>query len=203
MKISVTPVVSAAVEGDLDEAVLDRVLAHVGGVLGPVHGRSGKGTLRRNIVGYNQAARFSAWVVLVDLDQDASCAPDLRTAWLPSPSRLMCFRVAVHEVESWLLGDRERLAALLGVSVSSVPLDPDEVLNPKALVVDLARRSRRRDVRVDMVPRSGSHRAVGPAYSSRLIEFVSGDHWRPEVAETRSDSLARCMRSLRDLIARA
>jgi hypothetical protein len=36
-------------------------------------------------------------------------------------------------------------------------------------VVELARYSRRRDIREDMVPRPGSGRSVGAAYTSRLI----------------------------------
>jgi hypothetical protein len=31
--------------------------------------------------------------------------------WLPQPAQLMCFRVAVRELESWLLADAEALAA--------------------------------------------------------------------------------------------
>jgi hypothetical protein len=36
--------------------------------------------------------------------------------------------------------------------------------NAKEAMVDLARRSRRRDIREDMMPRSGSERSVGPTY---------------------------------------
>ena len=39
-----------------------------------MHGKKGKDGLLRNLDGYNRAARFSPWVVLVDLDHDADCA---------------------------------------------------------------------------------------------------------------------------------
>jgi len=194
----------AAVEGVVDEAVVKRLIADAGGIPGAVHGKNGKSQLRHRIVGYNSAARRCPWVVLVDLVREEECAPPLRQAWLPQPAEWMCFRVAVRETEAWLLVDHDRIARFLRVRMSLVPDDPEALDDPKAMLVDLARRSRKRDVREDMVPRAGSGRTVGPAYSSRLIEFatdrVSG--WRPDVAATRADSLARCRRCLSDLAAR-
>lgn len=67
-------------------------------------------------------------------------------------------------------------------------------------MVNLGRRSRKRAIRKDMVPRHGSGRTVGPAYASRLIEFVSTE-WRPAVAAERSDSLKRAIRCLQELLA--
>jgi hypothetical protein len=93
----------------------------------------------------------------------------------------MCFRVAVRETEAWLLADRERLARFLGISTSRIPLDPEAMDDPKSLMVDLARHSRRREIREDMIPRSGSGRNVGPAYVSRLIEFVAEKKLTPDI----------------------
>ena len=67
-------VIQAAVEGIVDEAVVRRLIAHAGGQVGPVYGKSGKPALRKKIRGYNNAAHFTPWVVLVDLDNDADCA---------------------------------------------------------------------------------------------------------------------------------
>jgi hypothetical protein len=190
--------ISAAVEGIVDEAVLRRLILHIGARPGPVHGRQGKQLLQQRITGYNEAARFEKWAVLVDLDGDADCAPPLVASWLLNPSPTMCFRVAVREVEAWLLADRERLSAFLGVAATRIPPQPESEPNPKKTMVDLAKRSRRRDIRLDMFPRPGSGRMTGPAYSSRLIEFASGT-WRPDVAARSSDSLRRCLDCLRRL----
>jgi hypothetical protein len=162
----------AAVEGDVDAAIVERLAEHVGATIGTIYGRRGKSFLRTRIVNYNSAARLRPWMVLLDLDNDFSCAPELIEAWLPRPQRLMCFRVAVREVESWLIADRERIASFLGISTSVVPLDPEKPLDPKDTVVSLARRSRRREIREDIVPRPGSGRTIGPAYVSRLMEYV-------------------------------
>ncbi len=191
--------ISAAVECLVDETVMRRLVEETGGVLGPVYGKNGKPHLRQRLEGYNRAARLGPWVVLVDLDHDAGCAPPLRAAWLPHPAPGMCFRVAVREVEAWLLGDRERLARFLGVSASRVPSAPESEQDPKRMVVSLARHSRRREVREDMVPRAGSGRTEGPAYASRLIEFVES-HWRPAAAAECCDSLRRCRHRLQQLI---
>jgi hypothetical protein len=151
--------------------------------------------------GYNNAARFAPWVVLVDLNAEAECAPALLRTWLPQPAPLMRFRVVVRKAEAWLLADRQRLSRFLGVSADVVPRNPEAIADPKREMVDLAARSRRSAIREDMVPRPGSGRAVGPGYSSRLIEFVSdlASGWRPDVASRTADSLSRCIKSLRML----
>jgi hypothetical protein len=192
-------VITAAVEGLCDEAVVKRLVVEAGGQLGTVYGKGGKPALQRKISGYNAAARLAPWVVLVDLDGDAECAPPLRATWLPAPSAQMCFRVAVRMVEAWLIADRERFARFLGVNVVSLPRSPEDVEDPKQLVVDLARRSGKRDIRTDLVPRPGSGRRIGPAYTDRLIEFVVGP-WRPPVAAEIADSLQRCMTRISELV---
>ena len=198
MKSAVT--VAAAVEGLVDEAVALRLIRHAGAEPGSVYGRSGKAQLRKQISGYNNAARHAPWLVLVDLDRDEDCAPPLRAAWIPVPAPRLCFRVAGRAVEAWLIADAVALAEFLGVSRGKVPAEPDSIPDPKRALVNVARNSRRARIRADMVPREGSGRDVGPAYSSRLIEFVSG-HWRPAEAATTSDSLRRAIACLEKLIA--
>ena len=173
--------ITAAVEGPLDEAVVRRLVTELDGVLGPVHGLRGKTYLRQRVVGFNAAAAHAPWLVLVDLDNE-ECAAALRADWLPAPSSGLCFRVAVREVEAWLLADRDGIARFLGVSVSRIPQMPEAQADPKRLIVNLARSSRRRDVRDGLVPRPESGRAVGPEYMSMMSDFAGGA-WRPEVAE--------------------
>ncbi|GIW70828.1 MAG: hypothetical protein KatS3mg102_0370 [Planctomycetota bacterium] len=192
-------VIHAAVEGPLDAVVARKLIACAGGQAGRVYGQNGKQDLRRKIQGYNNAARRTPWLVLVDLDSDADCAPPLRENWLPNPAPLLCFRVAVRQVEAWLMADRASLAGYLGVAQAKVPDNPESLPNAKVAMVELARRSRRSAIRQDMVPRERSGRSVGPAYSSRLIEYVQ-TKWRPAVAAERSESLRRALDCLRRLI---
>ena len=192
-------VISAAVEGDVDEAVARRLISAAGGRAGSVYGKSGKSALLNRIGGYNNAARNSPWIVLVDLNGDADCVPLVKSRWLPAPARWMCFRVAVRQVEAWLMADAETLAAYLGIARSRIPGEPEVLDNSKVELVNLARRSRKRNLRADLVPRERSGRVVGPAYSSRLIEYVE-THWRPPIAANRSESLRRAMTCLERLI---
>jgi hypothetical protein len=189
--------ISGAVEGIVDEAVLRALLRHVNILAGSVYGKKGRDHLHKQINGYNNAARFSPWLVIVDLNHN-ECAPSMRASWLPNPASRMCFRIAVREIEAWLLADRNSLARFLSVPLRRMPQQPDQLDDPKGALVDLARLSRRRDIRTDMVPTTGSHRVVGPAYPSRLIEFAE-ERWDVTAATQVSDSLARCIASLRTL----
>jgi hypothetical protein len=183
----------------VDEAVLRRLIREAGGTVGPIYGRNGKGQLRKHLHAYNQAAQLSPWVVLIDLDRDDECAPPFCLTCLPGPSARMCFRVVVREIEAWLMADREKLARFLSISPARVPRNPEGIDDPKRAMVDLARHSRRREIREDLVPGPGSGRQVWPAYASRLIEFID-THWRPEVAASKADSLFRCRQRLQELV---
>jgi hypothetical protein len=191
--------ISSAVEGQVDEAVVRRVIEFAGGVPGPTYGKTGKDQLRQSLSGFNSSARFRPWVVLTDLDHDAECAPPLRTTLLPALAPWMCLRIVVHEVEAWFLADRQTLARFLSVSPTRIPASPETVDDPKETMVDLARQSRRRDIREDMVPRPGSGRKEGPAYASRLIEFAQR-LWQPHAAATHSQSLSGAIDCVRKLV---
>jgi hypothetical protein len=193
--------ISAAVEGLADEAILRRIVEAERATLSRVYGKAGKQDVLRKIRAYNSAARFSPWIVLLDLDNDAECAPPFRQAQLLVPSAQMILRIAVREVEAWLLADREHLAQFLSVPVSRMPQDPEGLTDPKQEMVNLARRSRKRAIREDMVPRPGSGRSVGPAYTSRVIEFAQTT-WDPLVAEQQSASLLSCRRRVLELVER-
>jgi hypothetical protein len=187
--------ITGVVEGDLDEAVLRRVVACAGLSLGRTYGRKGKPFLLQSIDGYNNAARFFPWIVLIDLDGDCDCAPECIEQWLPDPAPHMCLRVAVRAIEAWVLADRERIANWLGVPAARIPENPDRLDDPKRRLIDLARSSRRRALRDDLVPREGSGREVGALYTARMTEFVQdeNDGWRPDLALRVSDSLRRCI----------
>ncbi len=156
--------ISGAVEGLVDEAVANRLVRHVRAETASVYVSYGKDRLRDSAPGYNNAARFSPWLVLVDLDRDADCAPPFVRTWLPLPSPRMCFRVAVRAIEAWLMADSERLASFLRVPPRDVPPDPESLRDPKRAMVDLARRSRRQEIRADMLPRPRSGRAAPPTH---------------------------------------
>jgi hypothetical protein len=132
-------VVSIAVEGPTDVPVARRVLEAVGLGIGPVYQKGGKGGLDRRLSGYNRAALISPWMVLRDLDHDAPCPAALVAELLPRRSPSMALRIAVPQVEAWLLADAERMSSYLSVPRSAVPPLPEELPDAKQRLVDLAR----------------------------------------------------------------
>ena len=187
--------VTTAGEGPTDEAVMRRVVSHLRGAVARSHPCDGKRDLLRRLPGFNAAAARSPWFVLVDLDTDEPCAPPAVRDWLREPAAHMQFRVAVSEVEAWLLADRERVARFLGVGISAVPSDPESLSDPKEEFVNLARLSTKRAIRELVVPAPGSRRPVGPGYAGEVIRFVRSE-WRPDVAADHADSLNRCLHRL-------
>lgn len=186
---------TAAVEGDADEAVVRRIAREVNRDVHVVHVSRGKGSLDARLGGYNNAARFAPWVVVRDLNADARCAPELVRRLLPVPAQYMMFRITVRKIEAWLLSDRVTMSRFLGVSVSRIPDQPEALDDPKATLVSIAQHSRYSTVAEDIVPVPGMSVSVGRGYTARIIEFATR-YWRPLVAADVSDSLARCMRAI-------
>ena len=187
--------VSGVVEGIVDEAIVRALLGHAGHVPGTIYVQRGKARLLERLAGFNSAARFSPWLVLVDLNGDAPCAPEFVTTVMPTPSPQMMFRVAVRQAETWLMGDAEQLASYLRVSRTRVPNEPEGEADAKQTMVNIARKSRDRHVRADMVPTPASGRKTGPNYAGRLIDFAT-QCWRPAIAAEHVDGLNRCLQRL-------
>jgi hypothetical protein len=185
-------IVSGAVEGPVDDAVVRRLLRQSGHEVGPIYIKNGKAALLQKLLGYNAAAQLGPWLVLVDLNGDAPCASPFVAKHLPSPAEHMIFRVAVRQVEAWLLADRSRFARFMRVSQTRLPNDPDSLVNSKKSLIEIARHSSDRRVREEVLPQAGSGRQVGPGYVASMIEFIEL-YWKPEEAAARSDSLRRCL----------
>ena len=190
--------IRAVAEGYPDQVAVSILCRETGLVVERFMPCRGKSDLDRKLEGFNQAARGWYWLVLRNLDHDASCGAALVSKLLPQQSRFMQFRVAVRALESWLLGDAEALSRYLRVGRGRIPPDPEALDDPKGHMLRLAAMSSNIGIRRDMVPRRNSGGREGPGYAGRLAEFVQR-HWRPDVAAERCDSLARCLRRLREL----
>ncbi len=189
--------VNIGVEDELSEAVLRQLLGYLNRAfaIGVAYRRGGNGYLRRNIVGWNEAARGKPFILLTDLDNQP-CASGLIADWLSRPQHPnLIFRVAVREVEAWLLADRSNLARYFGVSQTKIPGNPDTLDDPKKSLIAAARESRSRNIRESIVPRRGSTAKVGPDYNGCLIAFVL-QNWDIGLAQQQSPSLARTVRRL-------
>jgi hypothetical protein len=190
--------ITLAFEGLTDGFVLKRIFDEIGLTAGTEYITYGKHSIDQKIARYNKAAKFSPWLVLRDLDEDAPCASSLISQLLPNPASKMRFQVAVRSLEAWLLADREAFSDFVSVPESRIPRDPDILQKPKLEFINLARQSRSAIIREAFVPAVGSTAKVGPGYTVKIAEFVA-ESWRPIVAAQRSPSLARLMRYLGNL----
>ena len=186
-----TPVsLNLAVEDPLSEAVLRKIVTVSGRNyhIAQSYGKTGYGYLKKNIRAFNQAARIVPFLVLTDLDQ-YECPAILIQDWLSVPKHPnLLLRVAVKEVEAWLLADRHGFAKFAGVSDSTIPRDSEALNDPKRSLLRLMRKSRKRAIRDDILPKPDSTATQGRNYNGRLISFVN-DFWDIRSARKRSASL--------------
>jgi hypothetical protein len=125
---------------------------------------------------------------------------ELRTRWfgeLKQP-RNFVLRVAVHEVEAWLLADPDAIRELFGQRASKrLPDNPDSVPEPKEMLLRLAELAPR-PVREDVCKERGGISSQGLGYNARLCDLVAAT-WNPERAAARSESLRRARARIREL----
>jgi len=185
-------------EDDLSESVMIRILKNFPEkyeIAGNYSG-NGFGYLKTNIKGFNQASVVNPHFLLTDLD-NYECPMELRNDWFHfelSPNFI--FRIAVREVESWLLADRDGLSRFLNVSLVNFPTNPDNEPDPKNTLIQLAKRSKKRTIREDIVP-INQNAKIGPNYNGCLSEFVFNS-WDIENGVLHSESLKRAYEKLRD-----
>lgn len=111
-----------AAEDEVSESVVRRLLHECRRNYIVIHAypTEGSGYLKANINAFNKSARVNPFLLVTDLDQ-VECAPILIRNWLPGyKHHNLIFRVAVREVESWLMADRNNLARFLGISNSPI-----------------------------------------------------------------------------------
>lgn len=184
------------VEGYVDEAVASKVLRACGHEPGIAYGKKGWTYIEKKIVAFDRTTGVQGLLTLVDfMDTRKDCPASVVRDWLPQRSLMHVFRIVVREIESWLLADRDALARFLSVAVNKIPINTDAVIDPKQLLINLARTSRSRAIREALVPPPGYSAVEGPLYSTEIVRFVS-DSWDPESARSQSDSLNRCMARL-------
>lgn len=188
----------------LSEALAQRLLAHVAPDAGFAQrlGRRGLSHVTSRLRKLNEAANGLKIVAIVDRDRPQNCPIQLIQEWLGGPRNPnLVVRFAEMEIESWIMSDRERLAEFLSVPVARLPEAPDTLLNAKETLVNIARRSRDRQVREGLCPQENLRHPVGPLYNVMLEAFIR-TRWRAPYAAARSPSLRRAEQRIRELTLR-
>ena len=183
-------------EDQLSEVTMLKMLSVFGDKyhIGTSYNARGFGYIRNNIKGFNEASVATSFFILTDLDK-YECPSLLKREWLSKPQHPnLIFRVAVREVESWLLADREGFADYTGISIVNVPIIPDLETDPKRTLINLVRKSRKRSIKTDIIPLNDKAK-IGPDYNGRLTEYVQ-DYWDINRARLSSRSLDRAINQL-------
>jgi hypothetical protein len=162
--------------------------------------KSGNGYLRSRMANFISVAERGPVLMLADLDR-INCPPTLIRQWRRGralPENLL-LRVAVREIESWLLADREGFARYLSIAPQKITTSPEGISDPKHYLLNLARNAPR-DLRSELLPAKGSIASQGFGYNSCLREFVA-KMWSPTRAAERSQSLRRAINRVSELAA--
>lgn len=194
-----TPI-AIATEDELSEAVALRLVAeiHVPHEITHLLRKNGFGYLRSRMGNWCQMAQHRVVLVVTDLDQ-GHCVVELCQQWQadqPMAPHLV-LRVAVREVESWVLADHLAMRELIGPR-GVLPPKPDELPDPKLALLHLAKGAPRA-VRNDLFRDVGGQPRQGLGYNARLVEWVR-TRWNPELAAERSPSLARVRKRLQKTV---
>lgn len=182
--------IAIATEDQLSEAIALRLIADVTTPHCIQHslGKKGNGYLRSKMSSWYQMAQHQVMLVLTDLDR-ANCLVEFRDQWLDTePPQNLLLRIAVRQVESWVLADHVAMRALIGVK-GVLPAAPDELANPKQSLLTLAK-SAPRPIREDLLKTIDGNLTQGLGYNARLTAWVNSE-WNPQRAAERSPSLAR------------
>ncbi len=191
--------IQIVVEDELSDALIRRILKESRNTfeVGTSYGKRGYGYIKEKVRAFNKAARGTPFLVLSDLEE-AECAPTQIKEWLQVPAHPnLLFRVAVREVESWLLADKPGFASFLNINKELIPENADGISDPKQFLINLAKRSRKRALREAIVPIPNSTARVGPDYNGQLSSFVF-NAWNIVEAMGNSESLRRTVKALNE-----
>lgn len=163
----------------------------------------GSGNLKKNIPGIVKMANPKTPVLcLVDLDTTSSaCA--LMADWFGSRTgraqtlpKGLVFRVAVREIEAWIMADRRAWASHLGIPLANFTETPDALPDPKQFLLNVVRSKGKKKMHAEMLPRGTAH--IGPRYNEVLCSFIQ-KKWSPDRAAENSPSLKRAIQALQQL----
>ena len=197
--MSATQSLMVVTEDVLSETVLQRLLQNTGysGAAPMFRIARGNGAIRKNLDQYKGASTTIPHIVLTDLDL-YPCPPALMNDWhVGALPQSMLLRIAVREVEAWLLADRKGIADFLHAAIEKVPFAPELLNDPKQALFGIIRKSRKRRLVTDMVPLPGAH--IGPLYNDRICDFAL-NYWKIEAAVENAPSLARNIARISDFL---
>jgi hypothetical protein len=190
-----------ATEDALSEAVADRIILDTNNRIevSVRIGRKGNTYLKNKFINLIDISYKIPVFLITDLDK-ISCPLELIHKWsqgrkLPSG---MIFRIAVREIEAWLLADRKGFSKFTGIPTIKIPNNPEILDDPKQILLNLVHRFGKKEIKSELLPATGSTAKIGFGYNSVLSHFVK-NQWSVERASQSSDSLNRTINRIRQL----
>lgn len=186
-------------EDAICQAIGERLIGEVLGwtlAISPIN-CGGVSRLLSQLDRYQTLARL--YPVLCIADTDRRCAVELLEKHRPpNLSARFLFRLAVPEIESWILADNKGFAEHFRVPESRLPRNPDEEHDSKLTILHLVQKSKSRLFKNEMISAYDRNK-IGTGYNLHLTSFVR-EKWSVEEAAMRSASLARCVSRLQELL---
>lgn len=135
----------------------------------------------------NVANKVMPVLMIADADQ-APCVVTQRNSWLPANvSPKLSMRLAVTEAEAWILADHIGFSRFASVSKDLFPMHPETAPDPKQALLALIKKSKRRELRDEMLPGKGATSPVGLGYNVHMTDFVK-NYWSVSRAKDRAPS---------------
>lgn len=191
--------ISIVYEDQLSEAVLCRLLEYSKQKVYIYQKIPGNGCdyIKKRIPSYLAASRIVPFVILLDSDKE-DCAKRMLDELVPPKSRHDGFllRIAVREVESWLIADHKGFGEFLGINPVLIERQPQTLHDAKEYLINLARKSRKREIVEGIVPQKDTSAKQGPRYNQVLQPFVRNT-WNISAAAKRSESLNRALHAIK------
>ena len=186
--------INIAFEDVLSEAVINRLLSQLwpeAVIYKKFFGR-GSGYLKSHLQAFINSSKSNPFFVLIDSDNE-SCAKKMLNSLLQKvPPSNFIFRIAVHEIESWILADFDNLIKTLNVKSGRCPSNLDTIKLPKEYILNLARKSASSLIKKSLLPTKVGGATQGPGYNSIMVRFAM-EKWNISNASLHSESLNRAI----------
>ena len=195
--------INIAFEDVLCEAVINRLLSQVWPeaiIYKKFHGR-GSGYLKTHLQAFIHSSRSTPFFVLLDSDNEGCAKKMLDSLSLKAPPYNFILRIAVHEVESWILADYDNFLKVINVKSGHCPVNTDTIKQPKEYILNLARKSASSMIKKSLLPTKDGGALQGPGYNSVMVRFAL-EKWDIFNASLRSESLKRAVLHLKSFCKR-
>jgi hypothetical protein len=187
--------INIAFEDILSEAVITRILSRFfpeARIARRFHGR-GSGYLKLHLQAFVNGSRHIPYFVLIDSDRESCAKKFLTTLIKDKPPRQCMLRIAVHEVESWLLADFNNLLKSLKIqSGKCFYNNTDEIERPKEYILKIIDRGAPEVIKKSLIHASCGGATQGPGYNSFMVRFAM-EQWNIDAALYHSESLKRAV----------